>query len=248
MCGSGPQTGGLFTILLRKRSTQRVPLLGKTEWRRVDPTCAISPIAIGTAVQREARTHQIALHPTWDSDVQPTTCPPQTDSQEELFQIQEGVSYSHLASPGNLNWSHVKYSHLRRIPCPPSGQRNCLSWPNGWRVSARVLYCVVYLWGSSPCFTLKAFWRGESREPGSPGQTLPQGQTLESSTLSALTSVSSWNEGWSTWSLRLSPTLFELADSIRTSRVYCDCIVRIYDRLFFSYFFAMCESWVILII
>lgn len=32
------------------------------------------------------------------------------------------------------------------------------------------------------------------------------------------------------------------------SRAYCDCIVRIYDRLFFSYFFAMCEPRIILIV
>lgn len=38
-----------------------------------------SPIATGIAVQLEARTHQIALHPTWDSVVQQITCPLQTD-------------------------------------------------------------------------------------------------------------------------------------------------------------------------
>lgn len=157
-------------------------------------------------MQLEARTHQIALHPTWDSVVQPTTCPLQTDNQEEPFQIQEGVSYLQLASPWKSELISCKAFHLRRIAYPPSGQRNCLEWPNCWRVSVLVLYCVVCLWGSSPCFTLKAFWRGESWEPWSPGQTLPQGQTLESSTLSAWTSVSSWNEGWTTWSLWLSPT------------------------------------------
>lgn len=206
MHGSGPRTGGLFTILLRKRSTQKAPLLGKTEWRRVDPTCAISPIAIGTAVQLEARTHQIALHPTWDFVVQQITCPLQTDRPEGPFQIQE-VAHWQLASPwkSELNLCKV-FPHLRRVTCPPHGQRNCVVWPNCWRLSVLVLYRLVHCRESSPSFTLRAFWRGESWEPWSPSQTLPQGQTLGFSTLSAWASIPSWNEGWTTWSLSPSPT------------------------------------------
>lgn len=109
----------------------------------------------------EARTHQIALHPTWDSVVRLTTCPLQTDSQREPFQIQEMVSNLQPASSRTPNRSCVENSHLNRVTCLPSGQRNCLTWPNCWRVSVLVLYRVVHLWGSSPCFTLRAFLRGK---------------------------------------------------------------------------------------
>lgn len=82
----------------------------------------------------------------------------------EPFQIQEMVSNLQPASSWTPNRFCIENSHFKRVTCLPSGQRNCLVWPNCWRVSVLVLYCVVHLWGSSPCFTLRAFWRGR-REP-----------------------------------------------------------------------------------
>lgn len=130
-----------------------------------------------------------------------------------LVQIQE-VAHLQLASPWKSELILCKvFPHLRRVTCPPHGQRNYVVWPNCWRLSVLVLYCLVHRWESSPSFTLRAFWRGESWEPWSPSQTLPQGQTLGFSTLSAWASIPSWNEGWTiwnegwtTWSLRPSPT------------------------------------------
>lgn len=157
MHGSGLQTGGLFTILLKRRLTQKAPLLGKTGWRKVDPTCAISPTAIGTAVLLEARTPLTALLQIWDSAVQPTTCPPRAKNQEEPSQVQEEVvSTLHSASLRTLN-NLVWIPTPRWVPCLPSGQRNCLVRPNRWPASAYALYCVVHLWRSSPCLTLRVF-------------------------------------------------------------------------------------------
>lgn len=157
MCGSGLQTGGLLTIQLKKCSTQKAPLLGKTGWRKVALTCVISPIAIGIAVLLEARTRPIALRRIWDSAVQPATCLRRTDSQEEVSQIQEVTSDLHLVSLRTLSNLVQRSPTLRWDTYLPNGQRNRLARPNHWPVSVHVLYCVVHLQRSSPCFTFVNF-------------------------------------------------------------------------------------------
>lgn len=73
-------------------------------------------------MQLEARTHRIALHPTWDSVVQLTTCPLLTDSQREPFQIQAIVSDLQLASPNNSEL--ILYEDF-----PPEESYTFAQWP-----------------------------------------------------------------------------------------------------------------------
>lgn len=82
----------------------------------------------------EARTHQIALHPTWDSVVRLTTCPLQTDSQQEPFQIQEMVSNLQPASSRTPNRSCVEI--------PPQQSYLSAQWPKELSHVTKLLTCV----------------------------------------------------------------------------------------------------------
>lgn len=184
MRGNGLQTGGPFTILLKKRLTQKAHHQGKTGWRKVDPTCAISPTAIGIAALLEARIHLTALLPIWDSAVPPTACLPWAKRREEPVWIQEEVVsnlYSaSLRTLSNLTWG---IPTTRWVTYLPNGQRNCHARPNLWPASAYALYCVVRFWRSLPCVTFGSLLKRKGVEGTlrwasgglCPSQTLPLG-------------------------------------------------------------------------
>lgn len=181
----------------------------------------------------EARTHQIALHPTWDFVVQQTTCPLQTDSHEEPFQVQEVVSCLQLA----FSWRSelILYKVF-----PPEESYMSTQWPKELSRVTKSLTCVsacALVWCT---FGIIAMFYFES---------LLKRRELRTMT-SWLDSVTGRLRPWSAAPCLPGPQSphemrggqhglggsLQLADSIRTSSVYCDCIVRIYDRLFFSYF------------
>lgn len=127
----------------------------------MDPTCATSPTATGTAVRQEARTPPTAPPPTWGSAVPPTACLPPAKRQEEPpaaqkcltrtgFPRQDGPPvHTHCGGqPANHQRSRLA-SQTKLLTCPAHAPPRVLGF-------GRTL----------PCFTLGSFTEEGWREPG----------------------------------------------------------------------------------